>query len=83
MKMTKQHYKILKDKLDTFIEKNLQEVKDHKSLRLGVDVDRRFRYDMFWAIQKHSFITEMKEYNDTHINTALKHYFSVKGDLWL
>ena len=71
MKITKEHYSILKSKI---AELPRNEVLKHKSLQLGKDIDKRFRWDLFHKASLSRFaVTELYHYvNDDHIDTALK-----------
>ena len=75
MKMTAEHYNILKARLDERIQEiGVDRVKEHRAKKLGKDVEMRFRWDVYAAVHGWS-IPELTVYHDTHIDTALKYYF--------
>jgi len=81
MKIKQADYDKLKAALDTFIETiGIETIKAHKAKKLGKDVDMRFRWDLlngsgFNVCQFYGYL------NDTHIDTALKHYVDGRKDL--
>lgn len=71
MKITKDHYQTMKNAIDALPR---DQIATHKALKLGKDIDMRFRWDLFSAAKLHSFASDkLYQYaNDTHIDTALK-----------
>ena len=74
MKMSKEDYTLLKESIDKSIERiGINSVLKYKSLKLGNDVEKRFRWDL---LNSSSFNTsKLPSYlNDNHIDSALKYY---------
>ena len=71
MKMLKTHYDIIKDAIASLPR---EQVLAHKKLKLGKDIDKRFRYDLLYACKLSNWVCdELYLYlNDDHIDTALK-----------
>lgn len=71
MKMTKEHYDHIKSQIESL---DREQVLAHKRLKLGNDVNKRFRWDLFNAAKLYNFASStLYDYlNDTHIDTALK-----------
>ena len=80
MKIKQADYDKLKEALDGFIDNNLDKIKAHKALKLGKDIDMRFRWDL---LNGSGFLNTCRlDYlNDSHIDTALKHYVDNREDL--
>ena len=75
MKMTAEHYNILKARLDERIQEiGVDRVKEHRAKKLGKDIEMRFRWDVYAAAQCFT-LPGFTGYHDAHIDTALKHYF--------
>ena len=84
MKIKDTDYKKLSDYLEAGIMHcGLEAVRDHRRERLGQDVEKRFRWDLWnlaCRVDKTAcpwLCEELYKYlNDTHIDTALKHFVS-------
>lgn len=66
-------FKILDDTLLTKID----EIKTHRALKLGVDIEKRFRWDLFWVVSaqiRDNIDLYKLGYNDDNIDTVLKDY---------
>ena len=91
MKMTAEHYNILKARLDEQIQAiGVDRVKEHRAKKMGKDIEMRFRWDVYSAAQGFTILFPIKTecgdvllqkigdwYSDNQINTALKHYFKM------
>jgi hypothetical protein len=74
MKITPEHYALLKEKLDQAIDKNsIEKILKHRKKYLEKNADMQFRWALFWMILDLS-IEKFRIYNDNHIDTALKKY---------
>ena len=72
MKMTPEHYAILKERLDKTIEAiGIEKVLEHKKMIMSSDM--RFRWDLFWSAWTFD-MTIFRIYADAHTDTALKKY---------
>jgi hypothetical protein len=81
MKIKQADYDKLKAALDTFIETvGIATIRAHKAKRLGKDIDMRFRWDL---LNGSGFlnICQLNYLNDSHIDTALKHYVAGRKDI--
>lgn len=74
MKMTPEHYALLKERLDQTIEKiGIESALEHRKKHLGKDIEMRFRWDLFWTAYTHD-MSLFRIYKDDHIDTAIKKY---------
>jgi len=79
MRFSIEDYTILKTAIDSFIEKTgIEKVKEHRSLNLGKDTEKRFRWDLFWGSK---YSPDYNKYNDSHIDSALKKYIKERTDI--
>ena len=71
MKMSIEHYNYIKNQINNL---EREKVIAHKNLKLGKDIDKRFRWDLFQAAKLSHFACDhLYSYlNDNHIDTALK-----------
>lgn len=71
MKIKKSHYDYMKAQINKL---DREAIKKHKDLGLGIDKNKRFRWDLFRAAGLSNFASdELYNYlNDTHIDSALK-----------
>ena len=71
MKMSIEHYNIIKNQINNL---DREKVVAHKNLKLGKDIAKRFRWDLFHAAKLSQFACDhLYSYlNDNHIETALK-----------
>lgn len=82
MKITKEDKEKLFKMMDGALLNKIDEVKKHRALKLGIDIEKRFRWDCFWAskikigdgIGIDGDINLYAYMNDDHIDTALKNY---------
>jgi hypothetical protein len=90
MKFTKSDYDTLKKMMDTFIESiTVKRVIEYRKLKLGDDIEKRFRWDLFWGARDlflKDDVDGTKEkafrlYKDDHIDTALNKYVTSRTDL--
>lgn len=90
MKITKEDYA----KLEGFIDKAIREigvtkVQEYRMLELGDDIEKRFRWDLFYAskcklgdgVGMQGDIDLYAYLNDTHIDTALKSVVDSRKDI--
>lgn len=65
--------------------KGVEAIQAYHALKLGVDTDRRFRWDLLWAInqdQRGPMMSDFYSYmNDNHIDTALRAYVNSRPEL--
>jgi hypothetical protein len=74
MKITPEHYTVLKSIIGSF---NREQVLAYKALKLGKDPERRFRWDLFTFARRSGAeniaLEDIYRYaNDTHLDTALR-----------
>jgi len=90
MKITARDYEKLKQVLDRTIERlGVSRIKDHRSLRLGKDINRRFAWDLLNASNIvigdgkgiNGDINLYAYMNDDHITTAVLKYVKDREDL--
>ncbi len=82
MKIRQEDKEKLFKMLDDALLPRIEEVKKHRLLKLGKDIEKRFRWDCFWAskirigdgVGIHGDINLYSYMNDEHIDTALKAY---------
>lgn len=76
MKMSSEHLEAMRgliSPLDTEANREKYRSGNFSRSELTKDVDRRYRWDLFWASKANRVVhTEDCDYNDSHINTALK-----------
>jgi hypothetical protein len=77
MKMKPEHYQSLKHAIDAFLEAypeipDRYRNGDYPNADRTKELNRRFRWDLFWAV-RHEFDVELWDYLlDEHIDTALR-----------
>lgn len=79
--MTEEDYKTLSNYLEAgIISVGVEAIKEHRALKLGKDIERRFAWDL-WHLAKRTDKTALKwmcglysYMNDEHFTTALKHF---------
>jgi len=89
MRVTQNHYDQIKTHIDKVISTvGVQRIKNHRELKLGKDIEMRFRWDLFgFGYKTHNaeaceLTRELyKFYNDDHIDTALKKYVKESLDI--
>jgi len=87
MKMTKQDFDDLSRRLDAAVAHYTAEsIRQHRRLRLGKDIQKRFCWDMLWLLYKlrHNitFVDDLYlSYNNQHIYTALRRYVAHNRNL--
>ena len=74
MKIKPEHYNVLKSIISAF---DREQVLAYKSLKLGKDPEKRFRWDLFYCARRSGtekfMIEDIYKYaNDTHLDTALR-----------
>ncbi len=72
MKMKQEHYQVI---FDAFSALNREQVQAHKALKLGINIERRYIFDLLYMAQLSTFISSaLYSYlNDDHIYTAAKY----------
>ena len=83
MKIKKDDYNLIKTSIDKVIKHiGIDKIKQHRALKLGINKDKRFRWDLFYYAnslrryhnQEEIQVSIYKYADDTHMDTALKHY---------
>lgn len=80
MKMSKEHYKIIKQSIAALVDTVDTPINHYEYLKTDErvkDLPRRFRWDCLWAGQRYRVSQggdafDLIEYNDDHIDTALR-----------
>lgn len=79
MKIKPEHYKAMKDAIDTLLASHPHLVDDYKHGRFPrsdrvQDLNKRFRWDLLWMSGRRNWMLDaVYPYaNDTHIDTALR-----------
>jgi hypothetical protein len=63
--------------LDNRLLSRIEEVKQHRALKLGKDIDERFAWDCFWCLSvevRESLNIYENGFNDNNLGTVLKDY---------
>lgn len=74
MKVTTEHVQALKaliEPLDTEARREAYRKGEYPRAELTKDVNRRYRWDLWWVAKGYRAIGDA-EYNDAHLDTALK-----------
>lgn len=77
MKIKAEHYATLKSMLSQYSHDNREQVLAYKSLKLGKEPERRFRWDLFTFARRSGaekiVMDDIYRYaNDNHLDTALR-----------
>lgn len=83
MKVTKEQRKQMFAIIDNAVEViGVDKIRAYRAERLGKDIEKRFRWDLFWIAKVHKKM-DVKGLVDSNIDTVLRQYIAARPNLAL